>query len=288
MDGATVVNAAKLGHSAGWQQAKKCLPALDVNEIIKIITPVFEAKDHQGDAAINAAKALALKYKKPIEVYLNAFSVVFIENGLKQIKFENISSLGNKQFAKQLVDAAKNVENVIVRYCHSEIDEVELISRLCKSGILDVGQAFIQAAGINLAEVKDQIHTALGDVKGASVLLISFYASAAAYKMLNEALQEAAEMREERIRIEEECNQSIELMRQYRMQMSASVSDYLFIRSETFNEGVAAMDQAIMDGDINGFIRGNTIIQEILNYKIQFRNQDEFDMLMESDTAFVL
>ena len=36
------------------------------------------------------------------------------------------------------------------------------------------------------------------------------------------------------------------------------------------------------------FIRGNVMIQEILNYHVQFRNQNEFDALMDGDAAFVL
>ena len=87
---------------------------------------------------------------------------------------------------------------------------------------------------------------------------------------------------------EEECARSIAQMREYRESMNASVSDYLYIHAETFNEGLAAMDRAILEGDVNGFIRGNVAIQEILNYKIQFRDQNEFDALMDADTAFVL
>ena len=30
------------------------------------------------------------------------------------------------------------------------------------------------------------------------------------------------------------------------------------------------------------------MIQEILNYHVQFRNQNEFDALMDGDAAFVL
>ena len=58
--------------------------------------------------------------------------------------------------------------------------------------------------------------------------------------------------------------------------------------AQTFNAGIAAMDRAILDGDAQGFIRGNVTIQEILNYHVQFRNQNEFDALMDGDAAFVL
>ena len=43
-----------------------------------------------------------------------------------------------------------------------------------------------------------------------------------------------------------------------------------------------------MDGDIDGYIKGNTEIQSILGYDVQFTSQDEFDALMDSDDAFKL
>lgn len=95
-------------------------------------------------------------------------------------------------------------------------------------------------------------------------------------------------MRENRLRIEEECARSVAQMRAYREKMNAAVSDCLYIHAETFNAGIAAMDGAILDGDAQGFIRGNVMIQEILNYHVQFRNQNEFDALMDGDAAFVL
>lgn len=95
-------------------------------------------------------------------------------------------------------------------------------------------------------------------------------------------------MRENRLRIEEECAKSVAQMRHYREKMNAAVSDYLYAHAETFNAGIAAMDRAILDGDAQGFIRGNVMIQEILNYHVQFRNQNEFDALMDGDAAFVL
>lgn len=235
-----------------------------------------------------AAKKLAAKYQKPVEVYSNAFAVFVLENGLKQVQFRDVSKLGTEEFAKKVMEAVKKVESAVTAYCHADIDEAEFISRLGKAGVLDVGQSFLQACGVDVAKVKGQVQAVLGDFTSVGILLVSFYASAAAYKILREALQNAAAAHENSIQVEEECAKSVERMRSYRERMNATVSDYLFVRAETFNAGVAAMDQAILEGDVNGFLLGNVAIQEMLNYKIQFHNQEEFDALMDSDEAFVL
>ena len=48
------------------------------------------------------------------------------------------------------------------------------------------------------------------------------------------------------------------------------------------------MNQAIMDGDVDVYIKGNAEIQRILWFDTQFTNQQEFDDLMDSDIAFKL
>lgn len=283
-----ILDAVRKGHAAAAEKAQAEMPKLNANELISIAASVFGAKENRAEAAMAAAKELAAKYQKPVEVYLNAFAVFALENGLKQVKFGDVSKLGTEEFAGKVIEAVKKVESTVAAYCHADIDEVEFISQLGETGALDVGQSFLQACGVDVAKVKGQVQAVLGDFTSVGILLVSFYASAAVYKILKEALQAAAVARGNRIQIEEACARSIDSMRSYREQMNAAVSDYLYIRAETFNAGVAAMDQAILEGDINGFLQGNMAIQEMLNYKIQFHNQDEFDALMDSDGAFVL
>ena len=57
---------------------------------------------------------------------------------------------------------------------------------------------------------------------------------------------------------------------------------------KTFEHGFAMMDKAIEDNDSNGYIKGNAEIQKTLGYYAQFRNQKEFDELMDSDINFKL
>ena len=283
-----ILGAVRQGHAAAAEKAQAEMPKLNVNELISIAASVFGAKDNRVEAAIAAAKELAAKYHKPAEAYLNAFAVFAVEDGLKQVKFRDVSKLGTEEFAGKVIEAVKQVESAVAAYCHADIDEVGFISRLSETGASDVGQSFLQACGVDVAKAKGQVQAVVGDFSSVGILLVSFYASAAAYKILREALQAAAVAHENRIQIEEACARSIDSMRSYREQMNAAVSDYLYIRAETFNAGVAAMDRAILEGDVNGFLQGNMAIQEMLNYKIQFHNQDEFDALMDSDSAFVL
>jgi hypothetical protein len=117
---------------------------------------------------------------------------------------------------------------------------------------------------------------------------MAYTASMAAYKELRKAQEQYEEAQEVRILIEKACAESVAMIRQYREEMERVVSKYLTEHLETFESGFAAMDQAIMDGDVDGYIKGNVEIQKILGYHTQFTNQQEFDDLMDSDIAFKL
>ena len=286
---ATILEMVRQGNAAATGEAEKNMPKLEVNELISLVVSVWEEKEHRQEAAVRAAKQLAQKYKKPMEVYLNAFGVFAVKTGLEQQEELDFSKEGTEELARKIVEVAKTLEKTVSDYCHGKIREEDFISRLNQSGVGEIRDSFLRAAGIDPAEIKEQIQGALGEkATGVSALLVSFYASAAAYKILKASLQDAALMRENRLRIEEECARSVAQMRAYRGKMNAAVSDCLYIHAETFNAGIAAMDRAILDGDAQGFIHGNVTIQEILNYHVQFRNQNEFDALMDGDAAFVL
>lgn len=286
---ATIFDMARQGHAAAKGEAEDWMPKLEVNELISLVVSVWEEKEHRQEAAARAAKQLAQKYKKPMEIYLNAFGVFAVKTGLEQQEELDFSKEGTEELARKIVEVAKTLEKTVSDYCHGKIREEDFISGLNQSGVGEIRDSFLRAAGIDPAEIKEQIQGALGEkATGVSALLVSFYASAAAYKILKESLQDATLMRENRLRIEEECARSVAQMRAYREKMNAAVSDCLYIHAETFNAGIAAMDGAILDGDAQGFIRGNVMIQEILNYHVQFRNQNEFDALMDGDAAFVL
>ena len=115
---------------------------------------------------------------------------------------------------------------------------------------------------------------------------ISSYKQALDYKRaLKEALEEYEQAKEERIRIEAECEAKIKEIRKYREEMTAVVESYFEQYITAFDQGLSIMDKAIADNDENAFIEGNVLIQDTLNYETQFRNKEEFDELMSDEEA---
>ena len=105
---------------------------------------------------------------------------------------------------------------------------------------------------------------------------------------LRRELQEYNEAREERIRIEAECARAEAQILEYRKEMSDVVNNYLMEKMMAFQEGLAIMDEALINNDSNAYIAGADVIQKSLGYENSFSNQAEFDSLMDSEDDFTL
>lgn len=108
------------------------------------------------------------------------------------------------------------------------------------------------------------------------------------YKEISESVEEYKTAHEERLKIEEECRNSIEILRDYRDEMEEVVTEYMFDRLSVFGTSLDKMDEALLSDDTDAFIEGNNAIQNKLGGETLFSSQDEFDSLMLSDGDFKL
>ena len=259
------------------QAAMEGMPAIDVNIIIRLIAEVAGG-EKTPEAAV---KEFARPYQAFAEVFARDKAKELFEAGIGAV---GIESLANRSFSEQLIKSAEKVAVYVREYMNGEITEDQFISRIGGSGIKDINMQILSALGI---------HEKLGVENAAEITklapaVLAFTASMAAYKELRKAMDDLAVAKERRLQIEVACQESISMIRQYRAEMERIVSNYLAERLDTFESGFEAMDRAIVDGDIDGYIKGNTEIQSILGYNVQFTSQDEFDALMDSDDAFKL
>ena len=224
------------------------------------------------------------EYSPAFQEYAKAFATEGINEVLEDKDFPELKKLTTDDFKEKMKKTTDIVGVAVSAYMKGKIQEPEFISRITHAGIDDVGRDIIQCCGVDLKALG---HTQENPVNLASPV-VGFMAMCKAYEILMKALDDAHIAYEHRLQIEEQCNKSIEMIKEYRLQMEESFSKLQIKNIDTFEEGFSAMDQAILDGDSDGYIKGNNIIQEIFNYDIQFHNQEEFDDLMESDIAFKL
>jgi hypothetical protein len=118
--------------------------------------------------------------------------------------------------------------------------------------------------------------------------MLGYSLSGAFYRQLTDALKEAKLAREERIRIEKECEEAIRMIRQYRAEMENAINQYLSDYMGVFQSAFDNIKNALELGDIDGFISGANTITKKMGGKPQFETFDGFKNFMNSSETFKL
>ena len=261
-------------------------PELDINKLINIAFDLCckrnSLSEEEWKKAKEEAKEEAMKEVMPFaEYHLKQHAS---EAVLAGIAAAGIKELANPEISSALVNSAQEMGIWVIRYMRKEISPEAFLDNLTGPGNQKLAKDLMSALKIDeklgVSSVEEIINL--------SYPVMAYTASMAAYKELRKAQEEYAQAQDRRLLIEKACAESVAMIRRYREEMERVVSKYLTEHLETFESGFAAMDQAIMDGDVDGYIKGNVEIQKILGYDTQFTNQQEFDDLMDSDIAFKL
>ena len=261
-------------------------PELDINKLINIAFDLCckrnALSEEDWEKAKEKAKEEVMKEVVPfVEHHVKQHATAAVSAGISAI---GLKELATQKFSSELVDSAQQIGIWVSQYMKKQISDEVFIKNMTGPGNQKLAKDLLAALKID-----EKIGVgSVEEIFKLSYPVMAYTASMAAYKELRKAQKKYEEAQEERILIEKACAESIAMIRQYREEMEQVVSKYLTEHLETFESGFAAMDQAIMDGDVDGYIKGNVEIQKILGYDIQFTNQQEFDDLMDSDIAFKL
>lgn len=277
----TIAAAANAAKSFIHKSDFEGMPRTDVNELIKLINDVARKKKTPQEAA----KEFGMPYVDFAKVFVVNKSKELINIGLEKGGMEELTET---DFDEKLIACVASTATLVGQYMSKQISVQEFINKLGKGEIKDLTKQVLSASGMDMQLAEKIGVENLSEISSLAPNVVAFAALTAAYKMVREAQEDMLIAREHRIEIEKACNESIALIRQYREEMEYVVNKYLSERIRTFESGFDAMDKAILENDTDGYIRGNAAIQEILGYKAQFTNQEEFDDLMDSDEAFKL
>lgn len=268
---------------AGQEQAKngaKISGAITlVKNVIACLKDEKTPEEAAGSVIIDTGTGAATSY-------ISAFSGTVIKGAMQNSSFDYARSLSKSNFPAVLATTTIDIGKTIHKYFAGTISGPECVEELGNHGIGEIGSAMFSVIGAGIVPSSAPLVASIaGGLIGAT---LGYAAATACYNELHAALKEAETARVERIRIEKECEEAIALICQYRKEMEVLAEKYLARHILIFNKGFAAMDKAIIENDINGFIRANSDIQRLLGKEVQFHTQEEFDLLMSSNTAFRL
>ena len=279
----TAKDVIKTANKAGLKQAGIGAAMSGAISIIKNFVACVKGEKEPQDAAVEVTKDTGTGAAFS---YATAFSGAVVKGTMQNASSEYIRSLSKTSLPAQMVSTTVNVGKVMARFIKGEITGTECIVQLGEDGFGELGAAMYATAFTTV--VKGAGSRVLTVVAGAAGSTIGYMAAVAVYQELKTSLVEYQLAMEERKRIEAECAEAVVMIREYREQMIAAYEQYFTEHLEAFRNGVDAMDKAMIEGDVNGFLGANAQIQTALGRKPQFRTQDEFDDLMLSDESFKL
>ena len=273
----------KLAHKAGVEQAKTGAIISGSVSIVKNVVACMKGEIEPKDAAVAVAKDTGTGAAVS---YATAFTGAVVKGSMQNASSAYVRSLSKTNLASGLVTTTMDIGKTMSRYIRGELTGAQCVEQLGEQGVGELGAAMY--ASIAVASVSGSGSVALGVIAGIAGSTLGYAAAVAVYQELATSLKEYELAKEERIQVEQECSEAVSMIRQYRQEMDAAVEAYMQEHLEVISSGFQAMDEAILSGDTAGVLVGNAAIQEVLGRKAQFHNQEEFDDMMLSDSAFKL
>lgn len=278
----TAKSVGKIAHAAGVEQAKIGGAISGAISLIKNTVAYARGEKTAEEAALDvvtdggAGAAIS---------YATAFSGSIIKGAMQNSSSSFTRALSKTNLPTRLVTTTTNVGKTMSSYIKGEIDGAECIEKLGQDGFAEIGSAMLGTMGASLGRGSSKMMMLVGGLAGSA---LGYAAAVAVYQEVSSAMKDAKIAREERIRIENECIEVERMLIEYRQEMNNSVNKYFVEHIEAFNEGFMAMDSAIQNNDINGFISGNNKMQKLLGHPIQFETKEDFDAMILSEDPFVI
>lgn len=267
-------------HEKAFDKAMNEMPEIDVNLIINTFADLsagrIELSDLKGEIAEIVTRSGAAYAKEMAESIL--------QDTLKASDNESIQKLSTRKFVDQLFNSAVPAATSVKMYMEGKNDAAGLYEALGKSGIGDVAKTISNAFGYDLSTYKNAPEALLET----AVPVLAYAASLEAFEMCMTALNGAHIAHEERVKIQKQCDENIQMIRRYRKEMEDAVEQYLGKYMSAFQESISLIDRSAIDNDPDGYILGNVQIAALMGHDVQFSNQSEFDALMDSDEPLKL
>jgi len=186
--------------------------------------------------------------------------------------------------AALFAENSKPIMELVIKFAtggSDAVDFVRALNKICFSSTEKLQFILQHSLGIT-----DQAAASLAGTFGP--YLVSIYCFIAAFKIYQRAAKDAQLAKERRIEAERLSQEAIACIKAEREEMNNLLSKFMLDRLLPFDEGIIAMDQAILDDDDGGFMRANAELWKVFGREAQYSNASEFDDLMLSDEAFKL
>ena len=269
----TAKDVLNVSHRAGMAQLKMGAAIGGGMSLVRNLVDVFRGKKRVGDAvksvAIDTSAAAAGSYGV-------AFTGAVIKGMSQNASSSYVRMLAKSSLPAYIATATFEIGKTMTQFLRGKIDGVQCIEELGVKGYCMTTSAMYAAIG----QVAIPIPV-LGAMAGS---MLGYFIGSTSYKELKDCLKMAKLAREERIRMERECENAIALIKECRTELQASIDKYLKDETRFFDVAFNAIKECLEIGDVDGYIAGTNEMIRRLGGTPQYSNKAEFDALMADPT----
>lgn len=273
----TAKDIAKVSHRAGIETAQTAGIIGGSVSIVQNLVAVAKGEVEFEDAAKNVVKDTATSV---VVGYGTGFAGASIKGVMQNAGSDTVRALSKTNLPGIVVTVAVNATKTMSRYFKGKITGLECFEELGEQGTGMLSSSLFAIIGQAVIPIP-----VVGGLIGG---MVGYSIASASYGTLLQALKEEKYAHEERIRIEQVCEEHIQMIRAYRAELENVISVYLISNMDMFHRSFDDIKQSLSIGDVDGFISGTNAISSVLGRTPQFDNMKEFDAIMSSSTKFKL
>ena len=263
---------AGVAHRAGVASAKTGAVIGSSVSIVKNLVALVKEEKDAGEAVSDVARDTM---SAAAAGYGTGFAGAAVK-GWMQNAGRYARNLSKTNLPGTMVTVTLSVGKIMGRYFTGDIDGVTCFEELGEQGVGMLSSSLFAAIG--------QAAIPIPVVGGLIGGMAGYAIASASYGILKDALREEKIAQEERVAIERECDEYVKLIREYRAEMEAIISEYLTTNMAVFHEAFYEMKASLNIGDADGFISGANAISRQLGRPPGFSNFEEFEQLMGKDS----
>ncbi len=273
----TAKDIAKLSHRSGMETAQTAGIIGGSISIIQNLVAVAKGDIEFDNAIKNVAKdttaSAALGYG-------TGFAGASLKGLMQNAGSGTVRTLSKTNLPGAVVMVAVSATKTMNRYFKGELTGLECFEELGQQGTGMISSSMFTVIGQAVIPIP-----VVGGMLGG---MLGYAIASASYGTLLISLKDSKLAHEERIQIEQVCEEHIQMIRAYRLELEEIISKYLVSNMELFQQSFDNMKNSLGIGNIDGFISGANSISKALGKPPQFENLDEFSAIMDSNTTFKL
>ena len=286
----TAIQVAHMGHEAGVKYAESAAVIKGSMSFARCVNKVINGEMTAKEAAEEVSFETV---KGAVDGYITGQANTAIATVMKNSSKEVLRKLGNSSAPAQIFVFAKSTFRIINDKMEGKITDEECFHNIAKSGVGVVGTFKAGAVGGKVGKkIGSRIGGKVGAVGGVVGSVIGSVVAGvvidSAYDYAVNTLKAPGIARQERILMEQECEQLHYELEQYRENFRNTYMANTKELAGIFGDSLQTMAIALKMNDADSFILGANTITKALGGTTQFDTVDEFEAFLASKDSFDL